>query len=253
MSSLRSLSELYQYKKSDICVFLGSGPSINKISSKEWVAIKKCDIWTINNWIYHPFIVPDFYHVEVKKYNYDILKRRFEEKHEIYRNVKFLFRMKKKSGSNAAVVGNMPYKFGYSLKNRDQKRKMPVFNADYKINKDILTKSHCISITLLLELIYKMGYQMVVFYGVDLYDSRYFWTGGNSIYGEVHHQTNKEHENKDPNSPHTTYKIKDFIVDFHRRWMAPGKRRFVVGHKNTLLFPELEYVDICSMNIMDKK
>ncbi|MHA1592738.1 MAG: hypothetical protein ACTSUP_09735 [Candidatus Heimdallarchaeaceae archaeon] len=256
MSNLRPLSELYQYKKSDICIFLGSGPSINKISDKEWKKITKCDSWTVNNWVYHPFFVPDFYNVETKWYGYDILKRRFEEKHGLYKGTKFLFPSKRKVVKNklSDVVGNMPFKFNYLLKYRDRKRTHPIFNADYQFDTIKLTKSYDMSITAVLELIYKMGYQKIFLYGVDLYNSYYFWTNKN--YGEVHHQTNKEHENKNPNLPHSTEQyrerkglISSFIIDFNRRWLLPEGKEMFVGHKKTLLYPRLKYRNILEGNI----
>ena len=61
--------DFFKYKNSDTAVFLGSGQSINNISMQEWVVINKnCDLWTVNNWVYHPFVVPDFYMVESKWY-----------------------------------------------------------------------------------------------------------------------------------------------------------------------------------------
>ena len=75
-----NVKELIHYKSSTTAVFLGSGRSINFIAPEGWEKIKGCDIWTVNNWIYHPFIVPDFYHIEVKHYNYKLMQRRIREK-----------------------------------------------------------------------------------------------------------------------------------------------------------------------------
>ena len=77
---IRDFNQLMKLKGSDHCVFLGSGSSINNVTMKQWVKIRTMDVWTVNNWIYHPFIVPNFYHVEAKWYDYNILKRRFESR-----------------------------------------------------------------------------------------------------------------------------------------------------------------------------
>ncbi len=249
-----SLREIYKQKKSDTCVLLGSGPSINFITKEEWDAIRACDIWTLNNWIYHPTIVPDFYHVEAKYYNFPILKRRFNEKRKQYQNVKYLFEKGKglrlRDGSSAllhTVVGDMPYKYEYAMIKRDPRRTDKVFTAKYVMQKSRLTKSYDMSIAVLLELIYRLGYKHIVIFGIDLYDSTYFWTGGNPVYGEVHHQWNKQHEGKDKNLPHSTHKIKSFIVDFNFRWMVPANREILVGHTRTNLYPDLKHVDIRSI------
>jgi hypothetical protein len=91
-----------------------------------------------------------------------------------------------------------------------------------------------------------MGYEEIIIFGIDLSNSYYFWSDGGKEFGETHHKWNKQHEGKDPAQPHATYKIKDFIVDFNERWMKPNGRSLYVGHKNTLLYPEVEFKDITS-------
>ncbi len=249
---LQPFTSLYKYKKSDVAVFLGSGPSILSITEDEWSAINTFDKWTVNNWVYHPFIIPNFYHVEVKSYNFHIMKRRFEEKRKQYKNVKFIFKQAKKIKlrrhvriATHTVVGNAPHKFDYKVYWRGKSlAKTKKVNAKYKMKKNILTNSYVASITILFELMYKMGYSTICLYGVDLNSSLYFWTGGSAEYGEVHHQSNKEHEGKDPKLPHNTYKIKDFIIDFNNRWMLPLQKQIVVGHTKTALYPGLEHKPI---------
>jgi len=247
MYDIRNLSA---FKKSTIAFLLGSGQSIRRIADEEWEIIKRHDIWTVNNWIYHPFIIPDFYHVEAKKYNFEVLQRRFREKKESYKLVKFIFprkktlRMRRKERIPLSyIVPDSMMKFEYSLRSRDIGRTHNPFNADYVMDGVLLTKSYDMSMTILFELLYKFDYEVVVLYGIDLLDSYYFWTNWKEC-GEVHHQTNKEHEGKDPNSPHNTIRIKDFIIDFNNRWMIPNGREIFVGHTRTGLHPELDFVDI---------
>jgi len=253
--NLRLIHELFAYKKSDVCVFLGSGPSISAITSEEWSRIKQYDTWAVNNWIYHPHIVPDFYHVEVKWYDYPIVSERFREKYRAYKQTKFLFEKGKSIRTKPLhmVVGDMPHKFEYSLVKRDTHRTHAVFSANYVMDSKKLTKSYDISLTTLIELIGRFGYKYIVLFGVDLNDSYYFWTGGDPKYGKVHHQTNKEHEGKDPKLPHNTHKVKDFIVDFNKRWLLPNGREMFVGHTKTLLYPELNHIDILSLSITQPK
>ena len=246
--SLQDINQLYKHKSSSVCVLLGSGKSINKISEAKWKILQNFDLWAINNWIYHPFIVPDFYHVETKHYGYDILQRRFQEKQEAYKNTKFIFPKGKwiKSATGnprklSAVVSEDFNRFEYQIKARDSKRTHNPFTADYKMNPCFYTKSYDMSITALFEMLFLFKYEKIILFGIDLIDSYYFWTGGNPKYGEVHHQTNKAHEGKDPNRPHNTYKIKDFIIDFNERWMKPVGREILTGHKKTSLYPDLKF------------
>ncbi len=243
---LYDIEQLFAYKKSSTCVFLGSGASINNITKKQWTLIKKQDVWAVNNWVYHPFIVPDFYHVETKHYGYDILQKRFEEKIEAYKNTKFIFprgkRIKFFNGTSKRlcfVVPECMNIYEYEIKSRDPKRKHNPFNANYKIDSCYYTKSYDMSITTIFEILYLFGYKKIILFGVDLINSLYFWTGNDPKYGKVHHQTNKSHEGKNSNDPHATYKIKDFIIDFNERWMKPVGREIFIGHKKTLLYPDL--------------
>lgn len=250
-SKMLSIDRLKKRVKSDVAVFLGSGQSINNITPEQWAAIQRADIWTVNNWVYHPTVVPDFYHVETKHYGFHILQRRFKQKWAAYRNVKFILPQNKTI--KVPDVGAFPLRtvippdaqiFYYNLAFRDRKRTHKPFNADYKIHNTLLTKSYDMSVTLVLELMFRMGYRKIVTFGIDLNNSYYFWSSGDAKYGEVHHLTNKAHENKPPEEPHATQRIQDFIFDFNNRWMQPFGREILVGHEDTDLYPGLNSTDI---------
>ncbi len=85
---MKKLKEIYKRKNSDVAVFLGSGPSISNVTTKQWKAIAKLDTWTMNNWVYHSFI-PRFYHVEAKKRNRELLKKRMKMRDD-YGDVNFI-------------------------------------------------------------------------------------------------------------------------------------------------------------------
>ena len=247
---LFDFEDLKKHRRTESCVFLGSGSSINRISNKMWGWIQSHDIWTVNNWVYHPKIIPNFYHIESKWYDYYILKRRFEEKKKKYTDCNFIFpkdkfiRMKDNTRellSDIVFLGAK--KFTYKMQSRDPKRTHKIFTANYKINPEVFTKSYDMSLTMLFEMMYKFGYVNIILFGVDLFNSYYFWTGRPEC-GEVHHQTNKSHEGKDPKLPHATHRIKDFIIDFNNRWMKPEKREIFVGHKDTELFGYLRKIEL---------
>jgi len=245
---------LSEYKKSDTCVLLGSGPSICNITPEEWEVIEKYDSCAVNNWVYHPTFVPKFYFIETKWYGYDIIRRRLQEKFEAYKDVVFLFPREKKirnpreKGKGTQLLRDVAKGFKrrveYNLVSRDRKRTHPIYTADYVIRPDRFTKSYDMSITCVFEFLLRMGYSRIILYGIDLLTSWYFWTGNDFKYGEVHHQWNKEHEDKDPILPHNTHKIKDFIIDFNERWMKPYHKEIVIGHIDTALYPRLRYVNI---------
>lgn len=252
------LSLLKPYKKSNTAVFLGCGMSIRDITKEQWDKIKTFDTWAINNFIYHPSFVPNFYHVELKTYDYEIFQRRLKQKKNQYLATKFIFPskavMKQYGNKRLAQLVRMPFVFEYDFTPRDPKRLKIGLTANdfknttntdarYKFNDNLITKSYNISLTCVLEIMYRMGYANIIMFGVDLQNSYYFWTGKDPIYGEVHHQTNKEHHGKNPELPHNTVIVSGFIKDFGHR-MAQKNAHLFIGHKKTLLYPDVPYKDI---------
>lgn len=243
------IEKLSKYRRADTAVLLGSGSSINRITPEVWEKIRLCDTLALNNWVYHPFFVPDFYMIEVKGYDYPIVRRRLEEKQEHYQNCNFIFPAKKmvrqKELPPIPLESVVPWdskRFVYRAALRNAKRKGSI-DARYRPHPVILTKSYDVSITIALELLWRMKYNTIVLYGVDLLDSFYFWSSGASEYGEVHHLTNKAHEGKDPTKPHATAVIKGFITDFSQRWMWGQHRQMYIGDERTLLHPEIPLID----------
>ena len=249
-SPIGSTKALIAQKNSDTAILLGSGQSINRITDAQWDKIIPQDIWAVNNWVYHPFIIPYFYHIEAKWYNYKILQKRLKEKQFLYQDVCFIFPKSKliqlHDGDRPLLRDIVPFdcaRYEYDLIGRDKKRTHTPFTSDYEMDNRKLTKSYDMSITLIFEMLYKFGYDRIITFGIDLHNSYYFWTG-KSACGEVHHQTNKAHENKNPEEPHATHRVKDFIIDFNKRWMKPFNRSIGVGHQDTDLYPHLPYVPV---------
>lgn len=244
------IQDAKKYKKGGTAIFLGSGSSINDITDREWDKLKEFDLWTVNNWVYHPTIIPKFYHLELKAYGFSIIQERFEEKKNKYRGVKFIVPEGKtlilKNKAKVRTLDAIPQcceVFTYSWIN-NKTRETEEISANYPMRDDVVTRSYGVSITSVLELMYKFRYEKIVLFGVDLDNSLYFWTGGDPKYGKVHHQTNKAHENRPPEAPHSTSRIVDFIVDFNKRWMETNKRKIFVGTKKSLLYPKIDYISV---------
>ncbi len=248
--SARPIEKLSKYRRADTAVLLGSGSSINRLTSEAWEKIGLCDTLALNNWVYHPSFVPDFYMIEVKGYDYPIVRRRLAEKWKDYRNCKYIF-LKGKAvrfpdGNRCPITNVLPGDadvFEYEVQHRDRKRTSKKVDAFYTTHTTSLTKSYDSSVTVCLELVWRMGYQVVILCGFDIFDSFYFWSSGGPEYGEVHHLTNKAHEGKDPKLPHATAIVRDFIVDFSNRWMWEQGRKMYVGHTDTALYPDVPLID----------
>ncbi len=237
---MNKIKNIYKRKGSHTAVFLGSGPSINNITEEQWKFIDKADTWAVNNWVYHPF-VPDFYHIEVKKYDKDIVKSRIAARGDDYRDTNFIVNQDRKYILD--VIGPQENIYLYKMHKINVVKKSIVPKYTPSNNPDILICNLNSSITMLLELMCRFKYKKVIFFGVDMYDSRYFWTD-RPEYGKTHCQWNKDHEGKSPDAPHNTAHIKNFIVWFSKKRMSKHGGAFFVGHKDTTLWPDLLYYDM---------
>jgi len=237
---LQSIKDIFKHKGSDIAVFLGSGESINNITEAQWEKISTFDTWTTNNWLYHPF-TPKFYHVEVKKYNREIWKKRRIESGDRFKETIFIINRDRKYLLD--VIGEHEYIYGYKMHKINSKKKDIVPKYRPKKNPEILTCNLNASLTMILELFWRFEYKKVVFFGTDMNNSKYFWTGRKE-FGETHCQTNKDHEGKDPELPHGTAHLKNFIVWFSQKRMKKVGGEFCVGYTDTLLYPDLNLVNI---------
>lgn len=233
---LKDLSEIYERKGSDVAVFLGCGSSLNALTKAEWRKIASFDTWVSNYFIYHRF-VPRFYHLELKSSKLDwneIWKRRKESKGRKYDDVNFVVMRGRKYLTNA--IGEHEHVYCYErIKGRCDSRA--------PIHPTIVTHNCNASFTLVLELLHRFDYKKVLLFGVDLRDSRYFWTG-RSEYGEVHDQTNA---GRMPDDVHTTARrVVNFAVGFNKYKM---RGRLFVGYRDTLLYRKkgLKYLDIMNL------
>ena len=236
---MNKIKDIYGLRGSHTAVFLGSGPSINNITDEQWEAISKTDTWAINNWVYHPF-VPKFYHPEVKKYNRDVIKRRIAARDD-YKDVTFIVNQERTYLLD--VIGHDKPVYSYRMHKINTVKKPIVPKYTPSNDPNTLTCNLNSSMTMLLELMCRFKYKKVIFFGVDMYDSRYFWTD-RPEYGKTHCQWNKDHEGKSPDAPHNTAHIKNFIVWFSKKRMGKHGGAFFVGHKDTALWPDLLYYNI---------
>lgn len=231
---MKDLSELYERKGSDVAVFLGCGSSINRVTEAQWRKIETLDTWASNFFIYHSF-TPKFYHLELKSgipEHLRIWKERKQDKGEEYAEVLFVMMEGRKHLIDA--IGRHEHIYCYKRMEGECDPRMP-------FHPTIMTHRCIASFTLILELLKRFGYKKIVLFGVDLRDSKYFWTD-NPKYGKVHANTNSDRK---PSMEHTTaYRILEYICGFNECKM---KGNLCVGHKDTLLYPRLEYVDIRSI------
>ena len=236
------LKGLYAERTTEDVFLMATGAEINAITPEQWKVIRATDSMAVNNFFYHPEFVPKWIHVELKKYDGPLALERLSEKWNLgWKNVGYVFPVDRSEYIKGCIPkGARIYNYAFNSRG-EHPRLNPkvVVDANFDPNAS-LYKSYDSSMTTIFQILYLMGYKRIIVMGATMRDSRYFWTGGEAIYGKVHHLFNKSHEHNDPGRAHNASHIKDYVVDFHRRHMAPYGRSILVGHTNTALYPELK-------------
>jgi len=211
---MSKISELFNQNK-DVIIFLGCGQSINNLTKDQWKIIEKFDTMASNNFHYHSF-VPTYYHLEIKARDREIWKR-VQHNRLDYNNVKWIINTSK-NVADILPAGARTYYYDM-VKLGNERVECPNFLLNTNLD-NTLTCACGVSVTMFFELWYKMGYKNVILLGMDMHNSKYFWTD-RPEYGSTHCHHNKDFEGKDENSPHNTAHIKNFIVDFNKKYMMP--------------------------------
>jgi len=225
------LSDVFQYKSSDTAIYLGSAESIINITPEQWERIDQFDTFALNNWVYH-WYVPKFYHLEVKTYNKDIVARQFNGKRPKYEKRPCRFIIRNDKAYLMDVLTDYPEVYFYTIKVLD-KTKVVRKDPDYPDETpNVLYHMGQSSMSIVFDIIRRMRYKRLILFGVDYTSSRYFWTG-RPEFGEVHAQWNKDHEGHDPNAPHVTVNMIDFVRGYSKRYV-----KTYVGYKENIFFQQ---------------
>lgn len=247
--------DLFKLKSNDTAVLMGSGSSINDLTSDQWKRIIDYDFWAMNNYVYMPIkppvcdfpVIPKFYHIELKSYDRDIVREHFDKKWKYYKDTNFIMSLDRFEFVRHGIGHEKESKiftYEYTQRGKKAKKSGGTMDASYNVSSPTLVKSYDASLTVLIDMLYKLSYKKIILVGIDMRDSRYFWTD-HPEFGPVHHQFNKQHEaGKTADQPHNTYHIKDFIIDFNQKHMAPNNREIVLISNKTLLYPSLRMVEL---------
>jgi len=203
------IDDLIKKKRNNEAIFLGCGPSINRLSDAAWHKINKLDIWTSNNWFVHD-VVPDFYHLEVKLHrNGKFAKRMAESKKELYRDVNWILDSTRPYLFDIIKSEWYDNIYSYNKTHRGE-------DGHYTPKTGEVQVSCMASLTIVLDLMQKMNYKKIYFCGVDLYSSEYFWTNNEKY---LDHDipyliSTCKPDERPASAPHTTLKTARFIKEF---------------------------------------
>lgn len=247
-------NDIMRYKKSDTIFILGSGPSINDITIKEWDHISQNDSIGFNYWMAHDF-VPDIYMWQ------DFIDNMFHllsDKYIKYKNIPFII-----------TGGNFPnVNYGYTDERLNLLKKNPLYYLnEYPIHSkcsiepqllfrymevlgymkynqitDFIPKWRS-TLGLVIMLCYQMGYKKIVLCGMDMQKSDHFWDY------EPYLEVKKKYSLVDKgvadvnlfaDESHSKNSVPRYVYNL-RDWMyEKNKVKMYIMKKKTVLFPEIE-------------
>lgn len=243
-----------QYKKSDELFILGSGPSINLISDKQWEHISSQDSIGFNLWIAHDFI-PSFYMFQLgfKNNHIDI----FFDKLNKYQNIPFILR-----GSMFAKNG-IEDKKTFSFLNQvilyylceypiHSTCSIPIYKLfEYldcmgfmthgSISK-FIPKFRC-TLCLLIMLGYQMGYKNIILCGFDMIKDDHFWDylpykATKDKYSLPDINTSDMPRFNNPNVSKNT--VVNYVLALKEWFYKKNQVNIYIANNQTLLYPKIE-------------
>jgi hypothetical protein len=262
-------SKLSSKRNSDTLFILGSGPSINELSSDDWIQINSSDSWGFNFWFCHDH-VPNCYflqspisQISEKKYlfNLDIMMAKMlMDKKGKYENVNFFvrgdgvnnFKFHQTEIGKSLLENNFTYNFIPEL----------VINSSSKISPEILinelNKSNYFETSKNINLIPKFGstigeliplalicgYKKIILCGIDMNDGSHFYDSNLYFkkykFLEVLSKKNRDreiHEHMD--NSHREYTLKNIIIELNKFAKNAFDSQIYVSSETSSLYSEI--------------
>jgi hypothetical protein len=236
----RPLTEI-ERETNDV-VLLCTGSSLNDVTDREWKWLLKHDTLAVNNFVYHPWIVPKWNHLEIKSYDFPYQQRYLDIKWEKgWKNTGYIFPAER-ADYIASCIGHKDeaiiYTYKYKKRGEHPKINPNVeINANFNPNDGMIYKSYDASMTSIIQILYMMGYDNIIIVGMDMLNSGYFWSDWDI---DVHDKHNKAREGKPIDQPHNASHLKDFVIDFNEKHMLPKGREICIVSTKTALYPALK-------------
>jgi hypothetical protein len=261
--------DLTEYKTSNTLFILGSGSSINEISESGWAHIEKNDSFGLNYWPIHSH-VPTLHFFELpvdhdcpqttKKY-YELLRHRAGEYSEVPIIIKDIAR---------TYNHITPEEFPEELREQvflAKEIRIPWVDTDYEVFRRSLkwfesngyfSKTGHIriglkkraSISFLIFVAIKLGYENIVLCGVDMNDSKYFYNERRDDYKKrgiplpplPNKETEKPHRTNDPDIYRPIFE--NVLYEIDSSLLEPRSVRLFTASKNSATYPRLPYYEV---------
>jgi hypothetical protein len=242
---------ILKYKTSDTLFILGSGPSINKITSLQWDYIKKCNSIGFNFWLAHSFVPTYFMFQEAGVDMLNLLQARYNS----YNNIPFILRgsgiAKGKLDFNDPRLGLLrsnPVYFMNEYPIHSSCSISPDLLYEYVSALGFLNKG-CISsfvpkwrstVGLIMSFAYQMGYDTIVLCGCDMMSNDHFWDEEPELYINDAYKLPFANimQFVDKEVSHNTVPV--YIMSFSKWMKKNGNLHTYISNSQTILYPELD-------------
>ena len=168
-------------RRSDVVYILGSGPSINEISDRQWATIAEEDSIGFNLFFAHDF-VPTFYHMEFTPENYSLVAEIWRRKKQYPAGMPLLVNSMhvdlhqslgkyELSECTQFTVPRSASQYGASNLNV----LLSIFRRRKALEERGFYSHYRGSLDLIVSMMVLLGYRKIVLLGIDLVDLRYFF------------------------------------------------------------------------------
>jgi len=227
-------------KKHNSAFFLGCGASINSLTIEQEKLIQNnFDVWVSNNFMVHKRIIPDFYHVEIKHHrNGPLIHRLAHERKDVYQDVNWIIDQTRSYILNYVSPNDYPH-LNFNLYPKVYRKED---HGKYNPDPENVSVSCNASITVIADIMSRMGYDKIYFLGVDMNDSRYFWSE-NKDYSDIQMEDIVKSCKPDERSiddPHPTMHMKDYLPEY----LAYNGQEAINLSPTSLLSKKMKTIDI---------
>ncbi|MDP2432798.1 MAG: hypothetical protein Q8O33_12300 [Pseudomonadota bacterium] len=179
--TLASKEMLIRHKTSDTLFVLGSSPSINTMDDAMWHQIGRHDSIAFNYFLAHPF-VPTYYHLELLNQHLGIFRSCYSQRSEAYRNIPFMVNYLHIAGELKQSDLDFVHNLSVTVPRRYAGTSASEFHSilDYAYRKiEPVDNTYLVhnraSVSLMVSFAVLLGYTRIVFAGVDLNSTGYFY------------------------------------------------------------------------------
>jgi hypothetical protein len=252
------LSEEVIEKKADTIFILGSGSSVCELGEKEINIMDEELSIGINTWVFHSF-VPDVYGIEPvgsNKPKKDMMskalhkKQATREKPMVLLKDNYHYSNKKSRVVIPQVLKNNTYSYtSVPIMTREKKGLKRSFRILHNMYKAGIIPFYCVadrgaSIVRFASLAMRLNVERIVFVGVDLNHSEYFWERDKNLYRKWNlesvksGQTGVVHETNDPNRKR--FRVSDVINELSQVSKEIEGPKMLVENESSALTKHLD-------------